>query len=270
MGFQFDHFVHFVNSPEEAMAVYRELGLFAVEGGRHENLGTYNGLSYFGLSYVELIGAFDKSLLENAAGIEYSLRETIVKGHYTEGPIRIALRTKDLQAEADRFRSLGLEVYGPSDYSRKRPDGSLVKWKLLHAGKRDEALDLPFFIQWDESDEERIADLTARGTMADHPIGEVSLNSVGFAVNSIEEITERWTKYLQLEAGESYVDESLNAKAQVLTLQGGNIVLYEPLGKGKVKEVLETRGEKLFLLEFKTTSMEKDVEVFNATYRFTK
>lgn len=269
MTFQFDHFIHFVNSPEKAIDVYEELGLHAVEGGRHENHGTFNGLSYFGLSYVELIGVFDKEILTSVAE-PHSLRATIVANDLSEGGMRIALRSKDLHTDAERFKKLGLEVIGPTDLSRRRPDGSLVSWQLLFVGKQGEDPELPFFIQWDEADEERFADLKERGTIADHPLGDVTLSAVGFAVKDISAATERWSNYLQLEIGDSYIDESLNAQAQVVKLQGGNVIFYEPLGDGKAKEILEKRGEKPFLLELKNSKVEKDVEVFDAIYRFTK
>src|SRR5690625_885234 len=107
MSFQFDHFIHFVNSPEKAQEALQALGLHAVEGGRHEKHGTYNSLSYFGLSYIELIGVFDKAIVESEAEFDHSLRATIVQSNYQEGGARIALRSNDLQADADRFRELG-------------------------------------------------------------------------------------------------------------------------------------------------------------------
>ena len=113
-------------------------------------------------------------------------------------------------------------------------------------------------------------DLKEQNTIAEHPLGDVTLQSVGIAVKDIESVTEAWSKYLELEVGRSYVDESLNAKAQVLQLEGGNIVFYEPLGDDKVQEVIDTRGEKPFLLELKNSKDEKDIEVFGAIYRFTK
>lgn len=66
------------------------------------------------------------------------------------------------------------------------------------------------------------------------------------------------------------MDESLNAKVQTLHLEGGNIVFYEPLGEGKVQEIIESHGEKPFLIEFNNKKENKDVEVFGAIYRFTK
>jgi len=268
--FQFDHFIHHVESPEKAKEALQSLGLHAVEGGRHEHHGTYNSLSYFGLSYIELIGVFDRSLVEDQAEFDHSLRATIVQSNYKEGGARIALRSKDLQKDAERFKKLGLEVVGPTPLSRTRPDGSVLSWKLLFVGEKGIYPELPFFIEWEESDEERLNDLKERGTIDKHPIGDVTLKSVGIATKNISTVVEKWSKYLQLEIGESYVDESLNAKVQTLHLEGGNIVFYEPLGEGKVQEIIESHGEKPFLIEFNNKKENKDVEVFGAIYRFTK
>lgn len=268
--FKFDHFVHVVQRPEDAKETLQSIGLHAVDGGRHEHHGTYNALSYYGLSYIELIGIFDKALLEKHAEYDHSLRATIVSSHYKEGGARIALRSNDLNKDAERFKKLGLEVIGPTPLSRKRPDGSVVSWKLLFAGKKGEYPELPFFIQWDETDEERADDLKQRGTIAEHPLGHVTLQSVGIATRNIELVTKRWSEFLQLEIGEAFIDDSLNAKAQVLQLEGGNIIFYEPLGDGKVKDVIENSGEKPFLIEFNNSKENKDIDVFNVIYRFSK
>lgn len=268
--FKFDHFIHFVESPEKAIEALNALGLHAVEGGRHEHHGTYNALSYYGLSYIELIGVFDKSLVEDKAEYDYSLRATIVASDYQQGGARIALRSTDLEKDAERFRSLGLDVVGPAPLSRTRSDGSVVSWKLLFVGKPGINPELPFFIEWDEADDERFADLKSRGTISEHPLGEVTLQSVGILTRNLENVVETWSQYLDLEIGESFIDETLNAKAQTLFLEGGNIVFYEPLGEGKAKDKLLSHGEKPFLIEFNNSKENKDVEVFDTIYRFVK
>lgn len=268
--FKFDHFVHVVDRPETAKEVVQSLGLHAVDGGKHEKHGTYNALSYFGLSYIELIGIFDKQLLEKNADDHHSLRATMVRSNYQIGGARIALRSRDLNKDAERFKKLGLEVIGPTPLSRKRPDGSVVSWKLLFVGKKDVYPELPFFIEWDESDDERYRDLQARGTIAEHPLGDVTLQAVGIATKNIDTVVANWSHYLQLEIGEVFIDESLNAKGQRLYLEGGDIIIYEPISEGKVQDVLTTHGEKPFLIEFKNQQVTQDKEVFYVIYRFTK
>ena len=66
MSLQFDHFVHLTPDPTEAAKDFQKIGLHAVQGGKHEKLGTYNTLSYFDLSYVDLIGIFDEALVKEA------------------------------------------------------------------------------------------------------------------------------------------------------------------------------------------------------------
>lgn len=268
--FQFDHLVHSVTSPLEAIEQFHKIGLHAVEGGKHESLGTYNALSYYDLSYIELIGVYDQQAVLASSDLKYSLRETLRNDQFKEGLSRIALRSTDLERDAEWFRQLGLEVYGPHPMSRKRPDGSIVSWKLLYVGKQGEQLALPFFIEWDQGDEERKQDLINRSVIVKHDKGNVRLSYVGFAVEKLEETAKKWAQYLNLQEGETFVDQSLNATGKRLHLKGGDIVLYSPNGVGRVSEVIKKRGEKPFLVQFEGSIQEKEVQVYEATYRFLK
>ena len=269
--FQFDHLVHFVNSPLKAIEDFNHIGLHAVEGGRHEGLGTYNALSYFNnLSYIELIGVYDEELAVSSSDLKYSLRETLKNDQYVEGLSRVAFRTNDLETTSKIFRQRGLEVYGPHPMSRKRPDGSVISWKLLYAGKQGENLNLPFFIEWDEKDEDRKQDLIEKAVIANHRKGTICLAYIGFAVQNLEETAKRWVDYLQVREGETFFDSSLNATGKRLHLQGGDIVLFTPKGHGPVSEVLQKRGEKPFLVHFNGAEKAEEVHISAAIYRFSK
>jgi hypothetical protein len=266
MTLKFDHFVHLTPDPTKALEAFQEHGLHAVQGGRHEDHGTFNTLSYFGLSYVELIGVFDETLATQAGAVKYSLRETFVKNDYVSGPQRIALRSTNLEALAEHLSSLGYDVNGPVDMSRRRPDGSLLSWKLLFAGTSDEAFNLPFFIEWNESDEERFADLTKRETIAPHARGEVTVDGAAFVVSSIDAVIDQWAQALQLEKGKKYVDVTWNATAQRLLLPGGDIIFYEPNGDGVVQDAL-LKKQGLFALQL-TSAKQEQVSIYDAIYRF--
>lgn len=267
MSLQFDHFVHLTPDPTAALEAFADNGLHAVQGGRHEDLGTYNTLSYFEkLSYVELIGVFDEALARAAGAVKYSLRDTFVKNDYVDGPQRIALRSNNLQALAEHFKALDYEVNGPIDFSRKRPDGSLVTWKLLFAGKPDEAFNLPFFIEWDESDDERQEDLKKRGAISDHSRGQVSVDGAAFAVASIDAIIDEWATALKAQKSKKYVDAEWNATAQRLLLPGGDIIFYEPNGEGTVQQALANKPG-LFALQL-NSSKKEEVTIYGALYRF--
>src|SRR5699024_6937028 len=131
MSFQFDHFIHVVNSPEKAIEQFTRVGLHAVNGGRHENHGTYNALSYFNsLSYVELLGIFDRTLVEKASEQKHSLRDTIVRNEYQEGTTRIAFRTENIERVAKALKEGGLEVLGRLNLIEKVLIGGLVIGKF--------------------------------------------------------------------------------------------------------------------------------------------
>jgi hypothetical protein len=268
MSFRFDHLVHFVNDPKEAIKLLQQNGVYAVEGGVHENRGTYNVLSYFDLSYIEFLGVYDKQLVEERQKIEHSLIETIVKDSYTVGFSRIAIRTDQLEQAAERFAKQGLTVNGPVPLSRGRPDGSVIHWKLLYVGRKEQELPLPFFIQWEEKDEERRKDLKERKVIAPHPAGDVSLSYVAFAVMYLKTTVDNWSKWLGLPRGDEFVDESLQAKCQTLQLQGGNLVFSSPIGDGIVSEVLATRGERPFLVGLAGGAEKGDKRLLGSIYRF--
>src|SRR5699024_7879356 len=101
-------------------------------------------------------------------------------------------------------------------------------------------------------------------------IGRTKLLSVGITCKNIEATVKKWSRLLQHRVGESFIDDSLNAKAQTLIVPGGNINFYEPLGDGKVQEVLDNHGEKPFLLEIENEQKNEDIKLFDVIYRFKK
>lgn len=202
-----DHIVHFVQKPEAMAEKTKAIGLHTVEGGKHEMWGTYNSLCYFGLSYIEFIGVFDEALIEESAKIPYTLHETYKKRGGQDGFTRIALRTTTIEEDAKKLREKGYEVIGPDSFSRVRPDGSVVAWKLLHFGKKDAPIDFPFLIQWDDSDEERYKDLVGNGTIKEHPIGDASIEEIIFHVTDLQWAKE-WPDlfhYGVLDSTDSYI-----------------------------------------------------------------
>lgn len=250
MDFQFDHLVHYVEEPYQVIPILKEKGIHAVKGGKHQNRPTYNVLSYFDLSYIEYIGTTNRQELEAIKHPKYSNIETIINDNYQEGFVRFVVRTKDIEAAATHFRQKGLDIVGPKPLSRRRPDGTLLEWKLLYVGSEDESLQLPYIIEWGETDEERRKDLIEQQTIVEHP-SDARFSHVTFAVNDLDDIIQKWSDWLVLEeVGSEYTDEKLNAVCRTLKLPGGNLVFASPLGDGIVREVLAKRGEKPFLVNF--------------------
>lgn len=196
MTLYFDHLVHQVESPENIKVFFNKRNVHTVNGGQHTMWGTYNTLSYFGLSYIEQIAIYDRDLFEQAALYPYSLHYTFKRDHERQGFSRIALRTKNIEDEGQRLRALGYEVYGPDACSRTRPDGTIIEWKLLHFGMPGLSVDFPFLIEWADDDEERLAQLKASGAIDEKQA--ITMESIQFFVKDVEETVQLWQKVLQL------------------------------------------------------------------------
>jgi hypothetical protein len=126
--------------------VKKKTGLDPVIGGSHPGIGTRNALLSLGdRQYLEII-APDPAQPVFAYQIDLrQLQEPRL--------ITWAAATKNISETAQRARDAGLEIIGPSDGSRKKPNGDILHWKTL--GIRNDftvsgvAL-VPFFIQWGE------------------------------------------------------------------------------------------------------------------------
>ncbi len=196
MTLYFDHLVHQVESPENIKVFFNKRNVHTVNGGQHTMWGTYNTLSYFGLSYIEQIAIYDRDLFEQAAQYPYSLHYTFKRDQERQGFSRIALRTKNIEEAGRRLRALGYEVYGPDACSRTRPDGTVVEWKLLHFGKPDLPIDFPFLIEWAEEDEERLVQLKASGAIDVKQA--ITMESIQFYVKDMQATVQLWQEALQL------------------------------------------------------------------------
>lgn len=245
-----DHIVHFVDKPENLVGETRLLGLHTVHGGKHDMWGTYNSLSYFGLSYIEFIGVFDQALLEKSASEPFTLHESYKKRNYENGLTRIAIRTDTIEKDAESLREAGFTVYGPDDFSRTRPDGSVVKWKLLHFGQND--LEFPFLIQWEGTDEERYDELVQLGTIDSHPLGDLKIEEIIYSTPDLT-IAKEWAKIFKFE---------LEEKQSSSTLKTPNCFISFHL-----KETGKTELERIVI---KGAKEEKEVKIEGATYQFIK
>jgi hypothetical protein len=122
-------------------------GVKAQPGGSHPGVGTRNALvSLGGRQYLEII-APDPA--QSAFNFDIDLRALAAPRLVTW-----AISTPDVDAAAAAARRHGLEVFGPRDGSRTRPDGSVLQWRS--AGVRTSFAEadvdpVPFFIEWASS-----------------------------------------------------------------------------------------------------------------------
>ena len=140
-----DHLLLGVSDLDRGMAwVEEKSGVRAVVGGSHPGVGTRNALlSLGGRRYLEII-APDPA--QNAVTPRIDLR-TLSEPRL----ITWAAATRDIDALAKKAREAGLITDGPQPGSRKRPDGTILRWRTLGL-KVDLAADgvdpIPFFIEW--------------------------------------------------------------------------------------------------------------------------
>lgn len=250
----FDHIVHFVEKPENILNQTKEMGLYTVDGGKHEMWGTYNTLCYFGLSYIEFIGIFHNELFERAAKEPYTLHESYEKRNRRNGFTRMALRTNSIEEDAHRLRQLGLFVYGPETFSRTRPDGSILTWKLLHIGEEDTKLEWPFLIQWEERDEIRFDELVKRGTIGRHPLGNLRISEVVYQVDDLH-VAQKWADVF------GFTVEK-NHSTITLKTANCNFTFYKNLQE-------EEEQNKIVQVVISGAKKEKQEEIEGGLYQFT-
>lgn len=264
--YKLDHIVHFVSSPEKTMEQLKKEGLHVVEGGQHEQWGTYNALCYFDSTYIELIGIYDHEKFRKASRVPFSLHETYVKNYYEDGLTRVALSTTTIEADAKKFQQLGFNVIGPERFSRTRPDGSVVSWQLLYVGSDDLQLDLPFFIQWDQPEQQRVQELKSLGTIQNHPAGPIKMEKVSFVVSNFN------TAYALLKLCDfeqsQMTDPKLKADVLKIHTPTGTLAFYSPTDEGDVWNMLMERGQSMCTIVLEGAAESKLLYVENANYVF--
>ncbi|EJQ45399.1 hypothetical protein IEE_02280 [Bacillus cereus BAG5X1-1] len=260
----FDHLVHAVHcTPEEATKQMQALGFHTALGGEHTNWGTWNSLCYFDLSYIEFLAVKHE---EKAKEAENPLvQETVVKLQNGEGMLQIAIRTDEIEELAVKLNKHGLHTIGPFEGKRMRKDGRLLEWKMLFVKQEENGPKLPFFIQWNETDEERRNDLRNIGTITEHKNKVQQIETIHYAVKNVRETVRRWEEVMELTASSVMKNEEWNAECQSVLFGGISVQFCEPVGGGLVLEHLNKNGENPFAVEFKGKN-KREYEVLGSMY----
>ncbi|MEH7382321.1 VOC family protein [Bacillus sp. JJ1533] len=185
MEIRFDHVVHYVKDPHNAMAAFQLLGFHTARGGNHENWGTYNSLCYFeNLAYIEWIGINNIEVTkEGSHPFSWHLYEDYQLG---EGLSQIAFRTSSIKKVKRMLSEKGFETLGPFPGSRKRSDGTLLQWSMLFIRHLQP---MPFFIEWGEEDGVREKDLIGKGIYVP---GTKSISYIGYSVKEPSTTAKLW------------------------------------------------------------------------------
>src|ERR687890_2215161 len=235
---RFDHAVIAVSDLDRAVEAYRRLGFDVFPGGRHEHRGTHNALIRFGgADYIELLGVYDPEIAVESGLNGRTLAEFV--HNWEGGLVGHCYATDDIEAEAARMREAGLEMVGPFEMRRARPDGRTLTWRLLVPEDIPWRRRWPFFIQWDDPDEVRLA---VEG-VGNHANGARSVSGVGAAVRDLEEAVGLYSVLFEAEPFRRDEVADLAATRASFDVRGFTIDLLSPSGNGPVREALESDGE---------------------------
>lgn len=192
-----DHLVVAVPDPEEAAAELEQaVGVACTGGGRHPLWGTFNRLAWFGDTYVELIGLFDRSLIQNGA-VSRAVAEALDAGHV--GLVSYAVASDGADADLARLREAGSELSDIEARSRTRVDGEVVRWRAAFPLSLGPA-EPPFIVEhelvgaeWGE------AARAARASFV-HPLGgSARIAALELPVPDIEEATDAYVRTVGIE-----------------------------------------------------------------------
>ena len=171
-----DHIVIAVRDLAAASDDYARLGFTVTPGGEHTGGATHNALiSFADGAYFELI-----AFREPDRPQEHKWWARFAKG---EGTVDFALLSESVDFEGDRLKQAGIEIDGPHDGGRLRPDGQRIAWRNL--GLAATGAPLPFMIE----------DVTTRdlrvptGAATEHELGVTGIAGLILLVDDLDRAT---------------------------------------------------------------------------------
>jgi hypothetical protein len=188
---KWDHLVHYVNDLSKSIEVFGENGLAAFKGGSHKDWGTYNALSYFGLTYLEFLG-IENDELAKASEHNIVVRDAVKTLPEHEQLSRVVLRTDDIDQVAASLHAAGLSLSPILNGKRLDNEGRLIEWRMMTIDGDFEGLVYPFIIQWSGTDDERLERLTSSGVIKPHPAGQVDIKRAVFYVSNPAAVANHW------------------------------------------------------------------------------
>lgn len=143
-----DHLVY--ATPDLDATIERLEQLFSVRaaiGGQHPGWGTKNALLSLGpKAYLEIMGP-DPTQPEPKQPRPFGM-DTMSKPRL----MTWVARTDDIQSVIDKAKRQKLDLGQLQEKSRKKPDGSILKWTMTDLRKNRKDGTIPYFINWGDSE----------------------------------------------------------------------------------------------------------------------
>jgi len=234
MSLSLDHIVIAVHDLEQTIVDYAALGFQVLRGGDHPGRSTHNALVVFADgSYLELIAWRSPAPQE---------RWWQLLQRHGEGIVDYALLPPGTAATVAGAARRGLQLAGPLDGGRLRPDGERLHWQTA----RPATADLPFLC----------GDITPRrlrvpeGGARVHANGALGVSSLAIAVHDLDATLSRYRALLGEGAavGPAVVLPGSGVRVALVRIGQSALVLTSPRDpaggpSSPLAQRLATRGE---------------------------
>lgn len=199
-----DHVVYFTKkTPSVIVEEQKKMGWHTVIGGSHEKWGTYNALMYVNNAYIEWLSIENEELAHQASNPLVKLYLYDTNDH--EGWGTICCSVDDIEAFQQQLIKKGYQTSGVINAERKTVEGDIRRWKMLFIEQEPtNALPYPFFIEWEASEEVRLAQLRKNGTLLKGN-ERLEISECLFYVSNVEETVKEWVTLLNSEVSENAI-----------------------------------------------------------------
>lgn len=205
-----DHLVIVVKDLDQAAQDYTQLGFTVVRGGQHP-VGSHNVLiSFEDGSYLEIIAFYREA-------IDHRWWNPLKKG---ERLVDFCFQTNDLRGDTQKLQQAGVAINNPVPWSRKRPDGFELKWRLSLATGNHRGV-APFLIEDITPRTERIPQEFI------HNNSITGIEKVTIAVGELSQI-DKWYGALFGTDGRPVRDDQLGAEGLSFVIGAHRIEFLTP------------------------------------------
>ncbi len=248
---RFDHVVIAVRDLKIAIEHYQSLG-FAVEaGGRHTGRGTENAIIRFGLDYIELLAVYDQQEAQNSALGGQELLTAL--GKRDEVLLGFALATDSIEQVAAQFEGSPLFTHAPFAMQRTRPDGTKLSWRLFIPGGTAWRRPWPFFIQWDQSDEQRLQVEQA----GKHANGTNAWIEAAIGVKELVDVLDLYQNRIGLTRQDTEIVQVLGMRVTHIPVDDKSLEIVTPDERGQLQQTIDNNGEGIFAITLRVNDLEQ-------------
>jgi glyoxalase-like protein len=199
----------------------------------------YGGPHSSGATHMSVLGFRDGSYIELISKVRPDSEAAIWKRQIEGdgGPCAWCVAADDIAREVSRATRLGIPASGPSDYTRKRPDGLLVEWELGFLGDGEPGSTLPFLIKDKTPREIRVRPSPSVAGSA------APLRGIGVVVIAVQDLKSSSNLFRRFYGWEEPETSREHMEGTTLAwFAGSPVVLAAPEGEGWLSERLAAFG----------------------------